>query len=577
MADKLLTFADEPIPVKPRQDAPVWKIMIIDDEKSVHDITILSLKEFTFDGRGIEFINAFSAKEAKACLEIHPDTALMLVDVVMESEDSGLQFVHYVREVLKNDIVQVVIRTGQPGFAPEDQVILKYSINSYFSKTEVTSQKLVSLVTTSLRTYQLSLALNGELAKRKRAENRLLDLNKTLEIKIRERTRELSKANQLKSQFLANMSHEIRTPMNGIIGMANLLLEEPLTDKQEEFAAIIQSSGNTLLALINDILDLSKIEAGHLQFETRNFSIRQMVNETLAVFRIKAEEKALDLTVYKDPDLPGFLAGDVIRIKQILVNLVGNALKFTIRGGVAIRVLLEQDLDSHIMLGLEVGDTGPGIDQAFKDRLYEKFSQQDTSTTRKYGGTGLGLAITKQLAVLMEGSIDAWNKPAGGAVFKVVLKIKKQTGAGQETGAGILAEQENAALKDKISKMNIDILIAEDNRTNQKVICLMLEKLNLVPEVVENGEAVLEKMRKTSYDLLLLDIQMPKLDGLATARIIRDKTSDIRQKNIPIIALTALAMQEDAAACKEAGMDRFLTKPVHPEKLLHAIAGVMGL
>ncbi len=577
MDDKLLTFADEPIPVEPRQGAPVWKIMVIDDEKSIHDITSLSLKEFTFDGKGIEFINAFSAKEAKACLEAHPDTALMLVDVVMESEDSGLQFVHYVRKALKNDIVQVVIRTGQPGFAPEDQVISKYSINSYFSKTEVTSQKLVSLVTTSLRTYQLSLALKRELTKRKKAENRLRDLNKTLEKKIQERTRELSKANQLKSQFLANMSHEIRTPMNGVIGMANLLLEESLTNKQREFASIIQSSGNTLLALINDILDLSKIEAGQLQFETRDFSIQQMINETLAMFRIKAEEKELDLTVSKDPDLPGILSGDVIRVKQILVNLVGNALKFTIRGGVNIRVLLEQDLGTHIMLGLEVGDTGPGIDQAFEDRLFDKFSQQDTSTTRKYGGTGLGLAITKQLAVLMEGSIDAWNKPQGGAVFKVVLKLLKQSGIGQDTGAGIRAEQENESLKEKICKMNIDILIAEDNRTNQKVICLMLGKLNLVPEVVEDGEAVLEKMRKKSYDLLLLDIQMPKLDGLATARIIRDKDSDIQQKQIPIIALTALAMQEDAVACKDAGMNRFLTKPVHPRKLLHAIAGAMGL
>ena len=555
----------------------MWKVMVIDDEKSVHDITSLSLREFTFDGKGIKFINAFSAKEAKACFKRNPDTALMLVDVVMESEDSGLKFVHYVREALKNDIVQVVIRTGQPGFAPEDQVISKYSINSYYSKTEVTSRKLVSLVTTSLRTYQLSLDLSLELSRRRRAEHRLRDLNKNLEKKIQERTRELSKANQLKSQFLANMSHEIRTPMNGIIGMANLLLEEPLTGKQRELASIIQSSGNTLLALINDILDLSKIEAGQLRFEIRDFSIRKVIDDALAMFRIRAGEKKLDLDVYTDPALPEILSGDVIRIKQILVNLVGNALKFTAKGGVGIRAVMERDMNTHVLLGLEVSDTGPGIGPDFKDRLFDKFSQQDASTTRKYGGTGLGLAITKQLAVLMEGSIDAWNRPKGGAVFKVTLKIGKQAGTGEGAGADIRAEKEDAALKDKISKMDINILIAEDNHTNQKVICLMLEKLNLIPDVVENGEAVLEKMRESSYDLLLLDIQMPRLDGLETARIIRDRSSDIRQKTIPIVALTALAMREDAAACKEAGMDRFLTKPVHPRKLLHAIAWAMGI
>ncbi len=295
MDNRLLTFADEPKPGVKTQEKEAWKIMVIDDEKSVHDITILSLKEFTFDDRGVEFINAYSAKEAKSCLKKHPDTAMMLVDVVMEEEDSGLRFVHYVREILKNDLVQVIIRTGQPGFAPEDQVISSYRINSYFSKTDITAQKLVSLVTTSLRTYQLSQDLSRELNKRKKAEQGLRDLNRNLEKKIEERTRELVRANQLKSQFLANMSHEIRTPMNGIIGMANLLMDESLTEKQEEFASIIHSSANTLLTLINDILDLSKIEAGQLKFEIRRFSVEKMIKEILSMFKLKAVEKSLDL------------------------------------------------------------------------------------------------------------------------------------------------------------------------------------------------------------------------------------------------------------------------------------------
>lgn len=577
MDNRLLTFADEPKPDVKTQVKKAWKIMVIDDEKSVHDITSLSLREFSFEGRGVEFINAYSAKEAEACLKKHPDTAMMLVDVVMEEEDSGLRFVHYVREILKNDLVQVVIRTGQPGFAPEGEVISSYKINSYFSKTDITAQKLVSLVTTSLRTYQLSQDLSRELNKRKKAEQGLRDLNRNLEKKIEERTRELVRVNLLKSQFLANMSHEIRTPMNGILGMTNLLMDEPLTEKQGEFASIIYSSANTLLTLINDILDLSKIEAGQLKFELRRFSVEKLIKETLSMFMLKAMEKSLDLEAVISPDLPAFLSGDAIRIKQILVNLVGNALKFTIKGGVVIHALLEEETETHILMGLEVRDTGPGIDQEFKARLFDKFSQQDASTTRVFGGTGLGLAISKQLSMMMDGSIDAWNQDGGGAVFKVSLRIQKQADQTRAIESEGKADKKNSDLLEKISRMDLDILIAEDNPINQKVICLVLEKLNLFPDVVGDGEAVLEKMRQKNYDLLFLDVQMPKLDGLETARIIRDKASDIAAKGIPIIALTALAMQEDARDCLKAGMDQFLTKPVHPEKLLHAIAKAVGL
>ena len=551
--------------------------MVIDDEKSVHDITSLSLKEFTYDGRGLDFISAFSAEEAKHCLAEHPDTAVMLVDVVMETEDSGLKFVHYVREVLNNDIVQVVIRTGQPGSAPEDKVISKYRINSYLSKTEVTSQKLVNLVTTSLRTYQLALALNSELARRRRAEERLRDLNRDLEKKIQARTRELHRANQLKSQFLANMSHEIRTPMNGIIGMANLLMEEPLDQRQKEFASIIHSSGNTLLALINDILDLSKIEAGQLRFESLNFKMSDLLRDTLAMFRIKAEEIGLAMAAEVDPDLPEILCGDEIRIKQILVNLLSNALKFTEKGSVTIRLTLEEDLEDRVRLGLAVEDTGPGIAPDFKDHLFDKFSQQDTSTTRKFGGTGLGLAISKQLTKLMDGSIDAWNRPEGGAVFKVVLMLNKALEPVVSHREGKNGIREDAALREKIAQMDVRLLIAEDNPTNQKVICLMLKKLNIVPDVADNGQLALEMMRKNTYDLLIMDVQMPVLDGLRTSRMIRNGDTGIRQTDIPIVALTALAMQEDAAACKKAGMDLFLTKPVHPHGLVNAIAEALGV
>lgn len=597
MDDKILTFIDDEETLIDKSPQSFWTVMIIDDEPSIHDITMIALNDFVFENRKIFFLNAYSAGEAKACLAEHPDTALMLVDVVMETEDSGLSFVHHVREELNNNLVQIVIRTGQPGFAPENEVISKYKINSYFSKTEVTSQKLISLVITSLRTYQLSKQLERELDKRKKAEQELRDLNKHLERKIQERTRELSRANQLKSQFLANMSHEIRTPMNGIIGMVNLLLDEVLTEKQHEFLSIIHGSANTLLTLINDILDLSKIEAGQLKFETRPFSVRRLLDEIVSLFKLTAQEKQLALTIEAAPELPLFLAGDEVRIKQILLNLTGNAMKFTSKGFVKISAYIEKDLGTHVLLAFEVEDTGPGITASFKAHLFDKFSQQDASTTREYGGTGLGLAISKQLAQMMDGSIDMWNKAdvsnkadvgnktTPGTVFKVILKIQKQPAnrrgqVGADDAKKNIEEktrEQILSIVDQLSGMNLKILLAEDNIVNQKVIALILEKMNLTAEIVCDGEAVLEKLRQKEYDLLFLDIQMPKLDGLETARIIRDKTSDIQQKNLPIIALTALAMEEDSKRCLKAGMDQFLTKPIHSDKLVLAIARAMGI
>ena len=248
-------------------------------------------------------------------------------------------------------------------------------------------------------------------------------------------------------------------------------------------------------------------------------------------------------------------------------------------------------METHVLLAFEVEDTGPGITASFKAHLFDKFSQQDASTTREYGGTGLGLAISKQLAQMMDGSIDMWNKAdvgnktTRGTVFKVILKIQKQPGnrRGQmgEDDANEKIEEKTReqilSIVDQLSGMDLKILLAEDNIVNQKVIGLILEKINLSVEIVGDGEAVLEKLRQKRYDLLFLDIQMPKLDGLETARIIRDKTSDIQQKKIPIIALTALAMEEDSRQCLKAGMDQFLTKPIHSDKLVLAIARAMGI
>jgi len=572
MDDGPVEFIKDNDALNPEGSEGFWKVMVVDDEKSIHDITMTSLKGFMFEGRGVKFLNAFSGQEAATLFHLHPDTALLIVDVVMETQDAGLDFVHYIREKLNNHVVQIVIRTGQPGLAPESDVISKYQINAYYSKTELRVQKLISLFITSLRTFDISVKLEAELKKRRAAEQELISLNKTLEKKVEERTQQLARANKLKSLFLANVSHEIRTPMNGIVGMADLLMDEDLGLEQKEYARIIQTSAASLLAIINDILDISKIESGRITFEQRSFSVKMLVHEVISLFRLKADEKKLDLIFDVSKDMPHFLLGDETRIKQILINLVGNAVKFTEHGFIRIAARIETKEKDDCLLFFEVEDTGPGIDEAYKDRIFDSFSQQDASITRKYGGTGLGLAISRHLARLMAGDVEVNNKKPRGSVFKVVLQLKKNISGSLEA---LTKEEEKEKISDlieRISQLDLKILLAEDHPVNQRVILLMLKKMNLSATVAANGEEVLRMIREKAFDLILMDVRMPVLDGIETTKIIRAPESDIKTKNIPIIALTALAMQEDAEKCLKAGMDRYLTKPIHPDKIVYTIA-----
>jgi signal transduction histidine kinase/ActR/RegA family two-component response regulator len=407
-------------------------------------------------------------------------------------------------------------------------------------------------------------------------EKAVVDKQKQEIERLLDQTKEISRH---KSEFLANMSHEIRTPMNGVIGMTNLVLMTQLTDEQREYVETARLSADFLLTVLNDILDFSKIEAGRLDLSPIDFSLKDCLEQTGRMLSLQIANKRLEYSLSIAEDVPDRLVGDSDRLRQILLNLVGNAIKFTDQGGIAVSIRRQApataDADAVTLL-FEVRDSGVGIPADKQGVIFDAFRQADGSTTRKYGGTGLGLAICSRLVNMMGGTIGVESEPGKGSTFHFSARLGVAIGTPAEIGEQTrkLATALDAFNPERVTHLRI--LLAEDNPVNQRLATKLLEKRGHQVTVTATGRGALERVQEETYDVVLMDVQMPEMDGLEATALIRE-WEKIRGRHTPIVALTAHSMKGDRDRCLAAGMDTYVTKPFDVVRLIEVVESTARL
>jgi len=570
------------------------RILLVDDNEAIHeDIeSILSINKNNSDMelRQMEddLFGSFAVAEPQVLTETiyHIDHAYqgeeaiqMVANAVAEGDPYSLVFmdvrlppgmngIETIQKIWEDyPFTEIVICTAYSDYS-WDQIVrnLGHTDTLLFMKKpfNVTALKQTALtLTTKWNLRQETIAHTGKL------ENEVLARTQELQKLVEEHKRlkdKAEKATATKSAFLATMSHEIRTPMNGVMGMNSLLLETELDAKQRKLSEMVKKSADSLLRVVNDILDFSKIEAGKMDIEIVPFSTEEIVSEVIQTISFNAKKKALKIDYIIDDEVPKTLMGDPTRLKQLLLNFGSNAVKFTERGGVTIDVGLIENGEDFCNVKFSVRDTGLGIPEEKLDGIFDPFSQADTSTTRKFGGTGLGLAICRQLIELMNGFVGVESEPGEGSTFWFKVPLKKEQ-EGQISGEmpEILSSENRGALFE-----GMKILVAEDDKMSQLVVQKFLEKEGVSVDVVETGVDAIKALDAVAYGAVLMDVQMPDMDGFEATKKIREKENDTGV-HTPIIMLTASAMAEDREESIESGADGFITKPIDKANLIRTL------